>query len=462
MWMAAFFAVGLGLLTCTTVVSTREQEDPVLEEEDPIVGDGEGPPIVEVPPPEGLPQETVLHASTTVGGVAVDRYTWNDSTGRPRSVSLKRQSGGDNGGYAVEMTYEVPQGSAFRKVTVRGDGGGENGFGYFVAHERYRSISDGSSSTIAGLHGEDDSPLGLGFPVLAARSVVGEGTGFATHTFELTYPKWGTVAAMNDPDDSVPKASSAHQKFTLPLTLQWTFQSGTDFPRIDMKLDLSAAVAGQLSFDVRGPYGVLEFADGDEDARLQNIQWGDSAFHFSTRVPVANHLTTQADWTWSEPMGNTRPYQSMVARHPGTGALYELGLIQLKLGEDTGLVYSGHSGNRGRTKTQSGNGFLSDDFADWEWPFQSANYSGVSSSGPTTGKKLAWGSSSFYGSKVDSQPLTDSLSVPLVAFPASKKLIYRTCVVVGVSPWTDAEPKGLTRRVAESSSARCALAAPLN
>ena len=321
-----------------------------------------------------------------VGGVPVDRYTWIDSAGRPRTASLKRQSGGANGGYAVQLTYEVPDGAGWRTVTADGTGGGEKGFGYFVAHERYRTFDDNSQGTIAALHGEDDSPLGLGFAVTGTHSSLSPSSTVATHTFLSTYPKWGTVAPMADVDAQTPKALAAHKKFVLPLAIQWTFQKGTDFPRIDVKLDLSEASAGQLAFDVRGPYGVLEFADGDTDASLNNVQWGDSAFHFSTESAAAAYLTTAASWAWSEPISSARKYHALLARHSTTGALYELGLIEQKLGSDPGLVYSGFADNRGRSYASTQHGLLSIAFSDSEWPFQSAQYSGVSAGAPANGR----------------------------------------------------------------------------
>ncbi|WP_002636032.1 hypothetical protein [Myxococcus hansupus] len=463
-WLVALWlGLGLGLGAC-------DSDDPPGEDAGvPDAGNGDaGTPDGggEVEPDAGTEPTSeqgdgVSRETTTVEGIAVDRYTWTDSQGRPRTVSLKRQSSAGNGGYAIHMTYDVPEGAAWRTVSVTGTAGGETGFGYFVAHELYRTFDNGTSGTIAGKHGEDDSPLGLGFPVEATRSELTAASTSASHTFTLRYPKWGTRAAMADVTAATAAASSAHQKFMVPVSIRWVFEKGTDFPRIDTRMDLGEATAGQLSFDMRGPYGVVEFADANAGATLNNVQWGDSRHHFTTGVQAAGALTTQANWTWNEPIGNTRKYHALLARHPATGVLYELGLVELKLGQDTGLVYGGYSLNNGTTRAASGNALLGPGFGAGEWPFQSAQYSGVSAASPVTGKKFAWGSSPFYGSAIASVYFNNGVSLPITAFPASRALVYRTCLVLGVSTYTDANPKSLARVTAESGAPSCATASPL-
>jgi hypothetical protein len=195
---------------------------------------------------------------------------------------------------------------------------------------------------------------------------------------------------------------------------------------------------------------------------LNNVQWGDSAFHFTTLTPAAADLTTQRGWTWNEPIGAARAYQALLARHSGTGELWELGLIEQRLGGEGGLVYSGYAPNRGLTSAGSGHGLLSDAFADWEWPFQSAQYDGVSAAAATTGRKFAWGSSPLYGSANTLQYLNDTTSVAIVGRPASGRLTYRVCVVLGRSPFTDVAKVSLTRAKASApASLSCATGAPL-
>lgn len=116
------------------------------------------------------PNENVRLETGVVNGLMVDRYTWRDSAGRPRSASLVRY-GQATGGYAIQLTYQVQENNRWRTVYLnppqfRGDAG----FGYFVSHELYRTFDanvcpDGSNfCTIAAVHGEDDSPLSLYLP----------------------------------------------------------------------------------------------------------------------------------------------------------------------------------------------------------------------------------------------------------------------------------------------------------
>ncbi|MBR0347367.1 MAG: hypothetical protein IJI03_19140, partial [Rudaea sp.] len=414
----------------------------------------------------GATGDGVQRTSTTVLGLAVDQYTWTDSQGQPRSVSLKQQGNGNpgNGGYAVQMTYRVLEGGVWRTVTANMASGGDGGFGYFVAHELYRSFSDGSSGTIAALHGEDDSPLGLAFPVTTSASTITAASTVASHSFRLTYPKWGTLAPMADPsaDHGTPTAAAQHMRYAVPVTITWTFQKGTDFPRIDTQVDISASTKGQLAFDMRGPYGVLEFADSDANATINNVQWGDSAFLFASKVAPSAYLTQASAWTWSAPIGSMRPFQGMLAKHSTTGVLYEIGLFEMKLAGDAGLVYSGYSSHRGI----DGSGFYSaaNGIQQWEWPFQSAQYSGGAADGgwlagaAIYGKKFAWGSAPFYGSNLPEVYLTDTMSVPIVAYPAGGVITYRTCWVMGKSTYSGVGTAGLTRGAAASATPNCATA----
>lgn len=280
----------------------------------------------------------------------------------------------------------------------------------------------------------------------------------ATHTFTSRYPKWGTVQAMADVAQPTPAAASAHQRFELPLTIRWVFEKGTDYPRIDTSLDLSATQAGQLAFDVRGPYGTVEFADGDASATLHGVQWGDAAFHFTTKTPVAADLTTNVAWDWSEPIGASRKYNALIARLGARNELYELGLVELPLAGEAGLVYGTWADTRGLSSVGSGRALLSNDFPGWQWPFQSAQYSGLSAAAPSTFKKFAWGSSNLYGSANVVQFLSNTLSVPVTPHP--DVLRWRTCLVLGVSTYDEVNERGLTRTEASAAASKCAHAMP--
>lgn len=398
----------------------------------------------------------VAFKQETINGIAVNTYTWTDSAGRPRTASLKREGSGNpgHGGYAVQLTYEV----AGRTVRVDGTQGGEMGFGFFVGHERTRDFDDNSNGTIAGKHGEDDSPLGLGFAVTSTRSTITADSTVATHTFTSTYPKWGTVQAMADVDQRAPAAASAHQRFELPLTIRWVFEKGTDYPRIDTTLDLSATQAGQLAFDVRGPYGTVEFADANPGATLHGVQWGDSAFHFTTKTAVNADLTTAVAWAWNEPIGQSRRYNALIARLPALDELYEIGLVEKPLAGETGLTYGTWADTRGLESVASGRALLSNEFPGWQWPFQSAQYSGLSANAASTFKKFAWGSSNLYGSANVVQFLNNALSVPVVPHP--DQLTYRTCLVLGLSTYDTVGYRGLTKAEATGAQSKCANANP--
>lgn len=106
---------------------------------------------------------TVTHTMKTVNSITVDCYSWYDSNGLQRTVSLKQQGNGNsgNGGYAVQMTYIDP--ATNQTVTINADDSDSHGgFGYFVSHERYRTFSNGKNSIAGRVFNTDDSPLGRG------------------------------------------------------------------------------------------------------------------------------------------------------------------------------------------------------------------------------------------------------------------------------------------------------------
>src|SRR5436189_3484223 len=132
----------------------------------------------------------VTHTITTVNGFSVDRYAWNDSAGRQRTVSLKREGNANpgHGGYAVQMTCRLSSG---RLITVNNDPG--DGFGYFVSHERYRDFTDGDYDTIAHkVFGKDDSPLGRDMVVVGKQLALAN-PAMAAHRFTLPYPRYGPI-----------------------------------------------------------------------------------------------------------------------------------------------------------------------------------------------------------------------------------------------------------------------------
>src|SRR5688572_9070999 len=169
------------------------------------------------------PAEAAQSQSATVNGVVVDRVTWRGSDGGIRTASLKRQGNGNpgNGGYAVQLTYPYLLNGVSTTMTVNASSAGD-GFGYFVAHERYRKFTDGASAPIANkIFGADDSPLGLGFAV--AGRIVPSTRNRVIVEYKTTYPKYGTIAPNgidpNTGEDSPPLGTSPalFKRYDLPV-----------------------------------------------------------------------------------------------------------------------------------------------------------------------------------------------------------------------------------------------------
>jgi hypothetical protein len=403
----------------------------------------------------------VTHQVRKILGLSVDTYAWTDSKGLKRTVSLKRQGGGnpDNGGYAVQMTYEVVAGGQKRQVVVNAaaNGGGDGGFGYFVSHERYRRFTDNSEGTIAQkVFGADDSPLGKRFPVKTS-IVKGAGGRSYAHKVTLTYPRYGTVAPIPKDANGEDVAPTPTDKAKLALyglvvTITWVFEDGKDHPRIDVVVDMSDVPGpDRVNFDVRGPYGVMIF-DDRRDGVVAEAIWGDR-YHFDmTKTPA----TRNSSWTWNTANAGAR-YTALVAGG------YEMGLYEPRLYKASALR-DGYSEARGRTSAtyNNGNGCPFQDQlipCDYEWPYQSLQYSLPydDPNAPTTGKKIAWGSAPYYGTGPSLTVLYDTpdTSRDFVGWPASKKIAYSVCLVVGRTV-----PGGLTRAAAAGAPKRCAAAKP--
>lgn len=393
----------------------------------------------------------VQHQVTTVQGVKVDRYKWQDSKGRPRTVSLKRQGNGNpgNGGYAVQMTYQVKKGNKWRTVVVNSPS--NEGFGYFVSHERYRDFTDGDYNTVARKgFGKDDSPLGKKFPVKGKAISFSTNTR-AAHRFSLTYPRYGTVNPIKKTADGedvkkTPAAKSKLKLYELPVTITWYFEDGTDYPRVQTVVSLKKIPGPDLvNFDVRGPYGVMEFDDG-QGSNIKSVSWGDRFLFQSEGSP----LVRNSGWTWDESYDKGR-FTALVAGG------YEMGMFEPVRRSKSALVH-GFAFGRGDTS----DGYNCQDAGnkqvlpcDWEWPYQSAQYSLPydNLNAPTNYKKIAWGSAPYYGSGSEMKRVWDSgtTSVPFVGFPANGKIDYSVCIVLGKTIGG-----GLTRAAAAGPHYNCA------
>jgi hypothetical protein len=394
-------------------------------------------------PATAASQDEVTVKTKTVNGVVADVYSWYDSRGLLRTVALKRQGEGNpgNGGYAVQMTYRPN-----KKTTVRADdpGGSDGGFGYFVGHEAYRVFTNDDEGTIANkVFGADDSPLGRKFPVTGS-SKIGKDKSSAAHRFVMSYPRYGTRTPIpknenGDFAEKTPIEKAANKKYETPVTITWTFQAGRDFPRIDIAVDLSGVgKPDRVNFDLRGPYGVLAFDHG-KDLVVDKVMWGDR-FHFeTTEAPVVRNTP----WTWDvENTGNR--YTALIA------GKYEMGLYEPRKFTKSMIVH-GYADGRGQTSDT----YRCDDSdwtlpCDWEWPYQSLQYSLPydDNEQPTTGKKIAWGSTAYYGTGDSLGEVFDgTTSYDFVGWPDKEVLKYSVCVVLGVS-----KGGGLTKAAAAADS----------
>lgn len=397
------------------------------------------------------PASAVTMTQTVVDGLKVYRYAWTDSQGRPRTLSLKIEGSGNpgHGGYAVAATYDYLSGGVWRRQTVKPSVAGD-GFGYFVSHERERLFADGASATIAAkIFHVDDSPLGRGFAVSASRPATGPRKGIIR--FSLTYSHYGTIAANGiDPEtgnDRPPLGVSRalFKNYTLPVEISWYFQDGADFPRIRTQLRLDSVPGpDRVSFDLRGPYGKLDF-DGGANA-IARVRWGDS-HQFAT---IPEPLTRNATWAWNAVNTGAR-FSSLIA------AGFEMGLVEPRPFSQTALN-DGYADGRGRASSTYFRGRGCPYEAqlipcDYEWPYQSAQYELPydNRNRATTSEKMAWGSSPYYGTSLAST-YDGLVSRPFVGFPASKVISYDVCLVLG--PTVSA---GLTRTVALAGRGyRCA------
>lgn len=385
----------------------------------------------------------VSRKSTTTDGLEVYEFSWTDAAGFKRTASLKKQGEGNpgNGGYAVRMTYQVQNGDGSRR-TVVAKAPKNDGFGYFVSHERYRTFNDGKEdSPIAQkIFNTDDSPLGRGFPVTAR--IGANDASLKSIRFSLSYPRYGTKEPGGIDQTSgqdKPKlgtARSLFQLYQLPVTIEWSFEDGRDYPRITTTVSL-AGLPGpdRASFDLRGPYGKLDFDDGDNP--IAKVTWGDRYLFATEGAPV----TRKSTWTWNE-------------RNPGarfigiTAGGYEMGLLEPKLYSKSN-INDGFAYGRGKTSEKHSStkaGCKGQELpCDYEWPYQATNYELPYDNlkGTTTSEKIAWGSTPFYGMSIDST-WDGKKATPFDGFPASGRLTYDVCVVLG-----ETVGGGLTRFVAE-------------
>jgi hypothetical protein len=378
-----------------------------------------------------------------VNGLTCDIWTWNDASGNPRTVALKKQGDGNpgHGGYAIKFTY-VANG---KTITVNAESGSDGGFGYFVSHERYRTFADGTQDTIAShIFGVDDSPLGSDFTPTVSKPAVP--AHYGAERFTIAYGHYGTV--FTDPVDPntggdstpLPAGKSNYAFYPLPATTTWVFEDGKNYPRIDVSVSIAGVIppgsstptADLVSFDMRGPYGVMKF-DNSVDGTVDSVLWGDQEYLFKLlKTPV----TRDSTWTWNT-LNNGARYQALQAGG------FEMGLFE-PVRANSSSTTDDYTNERGYTSASyaaaGGTSYSSCDSgatqvlpSDGEWPYQSVQYSLPCTAGsfstPTTGKKIAWGSSAYYGTSQTSL-YNGQASYPFNGFPSSLKLAYSVCLVL--------------------------------
>jgi hypothetical protein len=177
------------------------------------------------------------------------------------------------------------------------------------------------------------------------------------------------------------------------------------------------------------------------------VIWGDR-YHFRT---LGKPATRGSDWIWKGRNGGAR-YHALIA------GPYEMGLFEPRPFRQSALkdAYADERGSRSSVYN-GGAGCLYEPQllpCDWEWPYQSLQYSlPPNRTDPTTYKKIAWGSSYFYGTGPSLPYVYDSPDTRerFNGFPGSGRIVYSVCLVLG-----ETIPVGLTRLAAAGPAYNCA------
>lgn len=353
------------------IQSDSDNAQPVLYIDDVVLAATPTPPqdsifrngfeVVSLPPaPNGLVQER----DVSVLGMVSDRFTWRDAANQPRAAVLAHNTGqlgpgGTRGGEMREFRYQV--GGNTRVVAASGSAA--SGFGYVVSHR-----SEGTTGI-----GADDSPLGHGFTGNFQR--VWQGRHHALFRFTQTYPRYAKTTA---PQPNV--------LYNVPVTLEWMFATGRDHPLWAISWDFTGVPADATDSDSRAPYGEMLFdgsASEGAHAQIAGVGWGDR-YKFTTTSAPASYSSS---WTWNVP--NTIPYVKLWTTSPDA----TMGTVQTQTiqQQDAG----GYFGTaRWNTTSAAGNACTTPATlmpCDYNWPYQSINYSLVAPTTPTNNTRLAWG-----------------------------------------------------------------------
>jgi len=326
----------------------------------------------------------------SLNGFVNDEYQWSDSACRPRSATLATNDT-TKGGNAKQFTYQLADTST-RVINPGADGAG--GFGYVVAHL--------SNPSFANAYGADDSPLGSGDS--ATSSVVFAGAHHALHQYTLNYVRYGLTAAALanhsiDPWTTITGPNDPNRQYVtaypMPVTIQWLFATGRNYPVWTVTFDLSAAPDHAVDSDFRAPYGDMAIEGGDGSDLVAGVAWGDH-YQFAT---LGSPFTMDNDWDYSE-LNPGAPYDLLYT----VNADAEMGLAGTQLAAlQTAGGYNNYQAPvwRGHTSGNMGQLCLNDQGAGpaynhklpctSDWAYQLIQYSVASATETTSNKRLAWG-----------------------------------------------------------------------
>lgn len=327
---------------------------------DPIFAngfDGSGPPAA-----NGL----VVEHDVTVDNIASDRFTWRDRDGQPRVAVLAHNNGGtasngSRGGELREFRYQVGGATRIARATA----GGAGGFGYVVSHP-----ASGDFCVNGATPGGSGSSLGHAFTGQFQR--VFEGRHHAIFRLTQNYPRYCTN-------------NSPGQEYDVPVTIDWVFATGRSDPLWSITWNLSGVPVNRLNDDSRAPYGELRFDGAASDGAMSTVAgvaWGDYYKFATTSSPV----TFSSAWSWNA--ANKVPYVKL-----WTSAVdATMGIVQTQTiaQQDAGGYWGQDSW--GKTSAQ-GNACAGQYLmpCDYNWPYQSINYSLSGTNGSTNNTRLAWG-----------------------------------------------------------------------
>ncbi len=399
----------IGALTLLAAAAAQAQDVTVYDDASLVAGGA---------PPPNLMQ---IERDVTVASMVSDRFTWSDASNQSRVAVLAHNDGQlgptaaggytNHGGALREFRYQLP-GNVTRicGVTTTGNAG-FGGFGYVVSHR-----GDGSAGIAA-----DDSPLGYAFTGSFQR--VFEGRHHAIFRFTQLYPRYSSTTA-----------NPANTLYNVPVTIDWVFSTGHDNPLWALTWDLSGVPADALNDDSRAPYGELLFDGAASEATqstVAGVGWGDRYKFASTTNPV----TMNSAWTWN--VANTIPYVKLWT----TAVDATIGTVQTQTitQQDAGGYWGTHRWNTtsagGNACTVATGGVDQLMPCNFNWPYQSINYSLSGVSTPTSNSRLAWGTN--FGFLGQTQYLTQGSAyyggpLPDTTAPGWPRKSYSTYVVLGL------------------------------